>query len=228
MPPKNETTFKTNLASDISSYIEQGLASKFEMIFDFPMLYVESANRKEVLSKRRAEESYPFCFASLDNFSINRQSYNAKALLRLGLKSQSTDDRVNTYSLNLTPVKTVYSLAILFQTRDEVKRFANNWLMASISKSLNFSITYGVGEIDIHCLLSENLSMPKPEIGIAETREFELLTQIEVDGYANRELRKEQAATSVDTEGVLKDLAQSQLDALSARPDSQVFLFKSR
>jgi hypothetical protein len=226
MPSKNETVFKNTLASDISSYTEQGLASKFQMVFGFPLLYVDTANRKENLAKRRSEESYPFCFASIDSFSVNRASYNAKSLLRQGLKSQSTDDRVNNYTLNLIPMKTVYSLSLLFQSREEVTSFAKQWLRASIAKSLNFSLTYGVSDIDIHCSLAENLSMPKPEIGIAETREFELITQVEVDGYSNSELKKEQAATSLETEGVLKSLGETQLEALAHRPDSQIFLFK--
>ncbi len=222
---RNETTLKNNTKT-LSSYIEQGLSQKFRQIFGFPLLFVETPNRKEVADKRQQEQQYPFGFASLSTISVNRQSYNAKSLLRLGLKSQANDDYTNTYSLNLVPIKTVYSISCLFQSRQEVQDFANLWLISSIAKKLNFSITYAVADIDIHCMLTDTLSMPKPDIGIADVKEFELTAEIEVDGYANRDLKLEQAATSVEVEGVIKDLGQTQLEALSLRPDSQVFLFK--
>jgi hypothetical protein len=223
---RNETTLKNN-TDTLTSYIETGLSQKFKMIFGFPLLFVESPNRKEVAAKSRQEQQYPFGFASVSTIAVNRSSYNAKSLLRRGLKSQSNTDYTNTYSLNLIPTKTVYSVACLFQSRQEVQRFANQWLIASIAKSLNFSITYAVADIDIHCMLTDSLSMPKPDIGIADTREFELTAEIEVDGYANTDLKLEQAATSVEVEGVIKDLGQTHLEALQLRPDSQVFLFKN-
>ncbi len=211
-----------NTVTPILKYIEEGFFLKFRQVFGFDLFFTESANRKEVMSKDRKQRSYPYCFASIDTFAVNKETYSPKTLHRQGLVSRATSDRRETYKLSLIPTKITYSLSIYFDSRESLLNFSTTWIATSVLKDLNFSILYGTSDITININLADSLSVPKPDVGIAEAKEFELVTTLDVFGYTNQGLQKVQAATSVEIEGIAGD------PSIDGHNGQKIFLFRSK
>lgn len=192
----------------LEALIEAGLGQRFYQVFGFELLFTNAPDRKKVIAERlrqNPQSKTPFAFASIQTFSKSETRYSPQALLRRGLQGNATHDKVQTYNLRLIPVTSTYQITLITTDLDRLKLASKRWLFCHVERSLNFSITYGVSDIDISVDLDAELSIPPRTGGIEEAPEYEATANLRVEGFMSKDLERAQAATEVVQEGRVGD-----------------------
>lgn len=189
----------------IESFIKLGLAQRFKATFDVPLVYSDSPNKKALAAKLIADgkrTTYPFAFASHSRFSITEAQYKPHTLWRRGLTSSRSSDGSVSSRLNLVPVTIEYKITYLTQSDIEAQAFVKSWLIACVSKSMKFSLTYGVVNLDVNVTLESGVSFPEGTGGVTEAREYQLEPTMTVEGYMSDDvLKQQQIADSIEMLG---------------------------
>lgn len=216
----------------IESFIELGLAQRFKATFDVPLVYSDTPNKKALAAKLIADgkrTTYPFAFASHSNFSITESQYKPHTLWRKGLTSGRSSDGAVSNRLNLIPVTTVYKITYLTQSNLEAIAFVKAWLLSCVNRSMKFSLTYGVVDLDVNVSLDSSLDFPEGTTGVSEAREYQLEPTMTVNGYMSDDtLKNQQIADSIEMLGYTGlDPDQVALMTENARASHVTFYFHS-
>lgn len=188
----------------IEAITEAGLGQRFYQVFGFELLFTNAPDRKKVVAERllqNPQSKPPFAFASLQTLAKSDTRYSPQTLMRRGLYGSATHDMTQTYRLRMLPATTTYQITFVTKDLDQLKQLAKRWLFAGVERSLNFSITHGVADIDITVDLDPEMSIPPRSGGIEESPEYEATANLRVDGYISKDLERAQAATEMVAEG---------------------------
>ena len=214
-----------NSLNPIEDFINTGLKERFFKVFSVPLLFyngpdVKSAIRKKLKDPEKAN-IYPFARARLSGVALNEMSYKPNTLLRRGLHGGASHDNTLTYKLSMIPVIFTYEVDIYTQDLPSLKHLSKLWLLSATRNNLKFTVSYGIGPIDIDVKPDRQLSIPPREGGVTEVKEYVMTSNLAVHGYMSEDLSTSQAVNQLDHEG--------QIQALG-NPDerTQVFLFQSK
>lgn len=217
-----------NKIKPIEDFIHQGLAQKFTSVFDAPLIFSVSNNKKQDAAKRfNGNPTYPLAFASVQSFEVTENQYSQPTLLRQGLKAQQSADRMLTYKLTALPVTTTFLITFLCQDLQTAINFAKKWLIAAVRGDMKYSITYGVVDADVHVDLDRNVQIPsRPDNEMTTVNEFEVTATLRVMGYMSEAIKPVQAAVTVDVDGVLVDREAYEALKQGDREGVQIFTFR--
>lgn len=214
-----------NTLTSIEDFISAGISERFFKLFRVPLLFYNGPDVKTVLQKKLLKSGrkdlYPFARARTAGFALNETSYKPVTLMRKGLHGQASHDNTLTYKLKLIPVMTTYEVEIYVQDMRSLRELSKRWLFAATAGTMKFTVSYGVGPLDIDVKLDKQLSVPPREGGVTEVKEYVMTANIMVNGYMSQDLETTQAVNELDWEGQVAALGTSD-------ENTQVFLFKSK
>lgn len=192
-----------NSQNPIESLINSGLAERFYRVFGVPLLFYNGPDVKSVAAERLKKKglpAYPYAVARTSGYGRTQNGYKANTLLRRGLHGGISGDQRLTYQLNMIPVTTTFEIVMYVQDFPTVRKWGKQWLMSATRNDLNFSITYGVADIDIRIALDENVNVPPREGGASEVKEYTLQSNLMVQGYMSEPLKHAQVVDSLEVE----------------------------
>lgn len=184
----------------IEAFVQQGLAQRFQQIFDAPLVLVNAPDKRAAIAKLTQRGlKYPFAFASISRDSITEGTYRPHTLMRRGIMGKPSSDGMTAQRLNLIPVTTEYEITFLTQSFSDVRKFSRTWLLAVIQNAFKFSVTYGVVDLDINVIPEQAVSLPQRESGLSEAKEYVATVNITVAGYmSNTKLQLSQVVNEID------------------------------
>ena len=222
-----------NLTVSLEEMIERGIQERFYKTFNGCLLaFTNASDKKQTIAKIIQElggPTYPFAIATLTNFGIpTTPTLKAHTLMRRGLVSQASTDMTTSYKLGLIPVDSQYQIEYYHKDFAGVKKFAKDWLFASLSASLNVSVTYGTADLDVRVELERSVPIPTREASPTDIPEYVATTNLTVMGFASRDQMEEiQAVTSVVVDGETVTVDQLMEELMAPGVGKQVFLFQS-
>jgi hypothetical protein len=173
-----------NSLKPIESFVQQGLAQRFQQVFGLPLVYSNAPDKKAAAQKLLERGlKYPMAFASVTGESVGEGSYRPHALWRRGLTSGMSADDIHGSRLNLIPVSTEYEVTVLCKSMAEVQRIKKLWLLGSVQNALKFSVLFGAVNLDVHVVQDKRVSLPQREGGLTEAAEYPMTMQVTVSGY---------------------------------------------
>lgn len=218
-----------NKLDPVEHFVRLGLAQRFQQVFGFPLHYSTSVDKKATLAKMlgNATPKYPMAFLTFNSMTIDETRYSAWYLASRGLMSQASHDNMLAYRLRLLPTVSAYGITFYSQDSREVERFTKAWLFSVMDGGLKFTITYAVGDLDIHVDLDREIALPQRVGGLTEVDEYEATANLRVWGFHSKALETMQAVTSVQVEGVA--VTEDHYKALNqvGRDKVQIFMFKN-
>jgi hypothetical protein len=199
-----------NSQNPIEALINSGLAKHFYRVFGVPLLFYNGPDVKTVAAERLKKKglpSYPYAIARTAGYVRSQNGYKPNTLLRRGLYGGLSQDHKLTYQLNMIPVTTTFEIVMYVQDFPTVRKWGKQWLMSSTRNDLNFSITYGVADVDIRVQLDENVNVPPREGGATEVKEYQLQSNLMVQGYMSDPLKRAQVVDALEVQlDVVRDL----------------------
>jgi len=199
-----------NSQNPIEALINSGLAKHFYRVFEVPLLFYNGADVKNVAAERLKKKglpAYPYAVARTAGYVRTQNGYKPNTLLRRGLYGGLSQDSKLTYQLNMVPVTTTFEIIMYVQDFPTVRKWGKQWLMSGTRNDLNFSVTYGIADIDIRVQLDENVNVPPREGGATEVKEYQLQSNLMVQGYMSDPLKRAQVVDTLEVElDVVRDL----------------------
>jgi hypothetical protein len=190
-----------NTLTPIEDLILSGLAERFFKVFGVPLLFYNGPDVKTVAAQmlqKKGLPQYPFAHARTTNWEVTENSYKPNTMLRRGLRGRSSNDYVLAYQLNLTPVTTTYEVTFYVQSFREVNALARTWLLNAVRNSLNTTIEYGVGGLDVNVSMDRNITTPNREGGTTEVKEYQMVTTMRSNGWMGEQIKTSQAVTTLE------------------------------
>lgn len=150
-------------------------------------IFVSSSDKWNTINNLRKQKDsrteFPFMTFKMQSMEINSGSYSPKSLFRIGQPGAGNDS--NNMMYKNEPIPTNITLEVTFLTDDfyAMVTFANKWLYASITKSLNMELEFDGVFYGIQCEPEANVSVPEKDMSVEQANVYEFVSTIIIHGY---------------------------------------------
>lgn len=221
-----------NSLKPIEAFVQQGLAQRFQQIFNAPLIYTNAPDKRAAAAKLvQRGLKYPFAFASVQRDGITEGTYKPHTLMRRGITGYPNADTMTAQRLNLIPVTTEYEITFMAQSFADVRNFSRTWLLAVVQTAFKFSVKYAVVDLDINVVPDKEVNIPQRETGLSEAKEYVATVNVVVSGYmSNSKLKLAQTVESVEAsflfEHSIETVNQSNVEPITFGVSSSTYIIE--
>lgn len=213
----------------VDALIRTGFAQQMTRQFRAKSFYTTSPDKLKALQQLlgNAPVEYPYIFLNVQSTSPNNDSYNPHRLSRHGIPVALNTDNNQLQMARVIPVN--FEIEVTFVTNkysgdlDSVQGFVTRWMMVRRTGALQFNVDYGLSQLSISYMLSDNVPTPPRENPADSESVYQIITTATVHGYVSEpELGTRGRVNRI----VLADVTDVQLQALGLQgANAQTFSF---
>lgn len=150
--------------------------------------FISTSDKWHILKQIQEQSGtfqYPYLFLRMTSVEIpqGNDSYNPKALMRMGTYG-SANDSLTTYNRHIIiPVNMMCEVSFLTNDFWQSMSFVNAWMFAALRKDMNFNVKYDGVAISIQVELDTNLATPEKDSTIDIPNNYEMLGTLKIKGY---------------------------------------------
>ena len=175
----------------IDDLIKQGFAQQMIRQFRAQTIYTTSPDKLKTLQQLLGNDpvKYPYIFLNVQSTAPNTDSYNAHRLSRHGIPVSLNTDNNQIQMARIVPVN--FEIEVTFVTNEysgdltTVQGFVTRWLFARRNGALQFNVDYGLSQLSISYMLSDNISTPPRESPADGESVYQIVTTATVHGYVS-------------------------------------------
>jgi hypothetical protein len=154
----------------IEGLILEGFQRKMSEQLSCPVIITTGIDELKQLAilQGNAAPTYPYAFVEITGVSSDPESpYVSQRMIREGIPVTLSTDNNQYMMARLYPTKFEFNLvfhsAQFSDNKDSVMAFARRWLFTRRNGAANFSINYGLTNVAVSYVLTEQVSTPKKE-----------------------------------------------------------------
>lgn len=213
----------------VDDLVKTGFAQQMIRQFRAETVYVTSPDKLKALQVMLGNKpvKYPYLFLNVQSTSPNVDSYNPHRLSRQGIPVSLNTDNNQIQMARIVPVN--FEIEVTFVTNQysgdlsTVQGFVTRWLFARRNGALQFNVDYGLSQLSISYMLSDNVPTPPRENPADGESIYQVVTTATVHGYVSEpELGTRGKVNRIQ----LAEVSAAQLQALGIQsPAAKTFSF---
>lgn len=178
--------------SSVEELSIKGLGQQLQTVFSVNAFECTTEDRVHLAVRKAKQEGettvkYPILAYSISNFGPVTWQNPTNAALRPFTTSTGSDF---VKSLRLYPTTFTFDITYLDDSRTRLIRFLSAWERASAEGKLNFRLLIDGMPVDIQVKPDPNLSVPKRDVMIESTSQYEFTGQMAMTTYLSGEFKE--------------------------------------
>jgi hypothetical protein len=213
----------------VDALVKAGFAQQMIRQFRAEASYTTAPDKLKALQQYLGNKTptYPYIFLNVQSTAPNNDSYNAHRLSRHGIPVSLNTDNNQIQTARIVPVN--FEIEVTFITNkytgelDAVQGFVTRWLFARRNGALQFNVDYGLSQLSISYMLSDNVPTPPRENPADGESVYQVVTTATVHGFISEpELGTRGRVNRIQ----LAEVSVEQLQSLGIqRQDAKTFFF---
>lgn len=174
----------------LDKLIKDGFALQVKRQFRADTIFVSSPDKLRTLQQLKGNSpvEYPYIFLNVQSWSAASDRYNSNRLARQGIPVTLNSDGTQFKTVRIIPVN--FEIEVTFITNkysgvelDTVDGFSRRWFFARRNGSVNFTVNYGLSNLQISYTVTESLSIPPRESPTDQESVYQVVGNIVLQGY---------------------------------------------